>query len=130
MAVAPIWQARHQGTPVTTIKQKLKTFAKRDLLDVLLLCLCFAVGWYAYDRSNICASSAKQDIQDVVETPKMVGVDVIRDDETNAIKPATDEAEQNSWPIRTTQMKNGKQVPPTHRSNFSLSINRLSLNKW
>lgn len=59
---------------MTTIKQKLKTFAKRDLLDVLLLCLCFAVGLYAYDRSNICANSAKQSIQDVVETPKMVEV--------------------------------------------------------
>ena len=59
---------------MTTIKQKLKTFAKRDLLDVLLLCLSFAVGLYAYDRSNICANSATQSIQDVVETPKMVGV--------------------------------------------------------
>jgi hypothetical protein len=61
---------------MTTIRQKLKTFAKRDLLDVLLLCLCFAVGWYAYDRSNICASSAKQYIQDITEIPKKVGIDV------------------------------------------------------
>ena len=114
---------------MTTIKQKLKTFAKRDLLDALLLCLCFAVGLYAYDRSNICANSAKQSIQDVAETPKMVGVDVIRDDEANAIKPAANEPEQSSWPIRTTQMKNGKQEPPIHRSSFSLSSNRLSLNK-
>ena len=71
LAVTP-----HQGMPMTAIMQKLKTFAKRDLLDVLLLCLCFAVGWYAYGRSSICANSAKQDIQDVVETPKMVGIEV------------------------------------------------------
>ena len=76
MAVAPIWQTNHQGTPMTTIKQKLKTFAKRDLLDVLLLCLCFAVGLYAYDRSNICAITSGESIQDVVETPKMVGIEV------------------------------------------------------
>lgn len=61
---------------MTAIMQKLKTFAKRDLLDVLLLCLCFAVGWYAYDRSNICAITSGESIQDVVETPKMVGIEV------------------------------------------------------
>lgn len=59
---------------MTAIKQKLKTFAKRDLLDVLLLCLSFVVGWYAYDRSNICAITSGESIQDIAESPKMVEV--------------------------------------------------------
>jgi hypothetical protein len=52
-------------------KQKLKTFVKRDLLDVLLLLLCAFVGWYAYDRSNICANASKENIKDILVMQKM-----------------------------------------------------------
>lgn len=45
-------------------KQKMKTFVKHDLRDVLLLLLCAFVGWYAYDRSNICANASKGTIRD------------------------------------------------------------------
>lgn len=72
-----------------TIRQKLKTFAKRDLLDILLLGLCVAVGWFAYDRSSICANSATQSIQDVVETPKMVGNDVNEPEMKKGAMPLT-----------------------------------------
>lgn len=88
---------------MTTIKQKLKIFAKRDLLDVLLLCLCFAVGWYAYDRSSICASSAKQDIQDVVEIPKMVGIDVSEPEVKKGALPLNFYFFSPEYPLRPQQ---------------------------
>ena len=56
---------------MTNFKQKLKTFVKQDLRDVALLLLCVFVGWYAYDRSNICANASKENIQDILVMQKM-----------------------------------------------------------
>lgn len=88
---------------MTTIRQKLKTFAKRDLLDVLLLCLCFAVGWYAYDRSNICAITSEESIQDIAESPKMVEVQLDEQEMKKGAFPLTFSFRSPEFPPKPLQ---------------------------
>lgn len=80
-------------------KQKLKTFVKRDLLDVLLLLLCAFVGWYAYDRSNICANASKENIQDILVMQKMDANDGSFALEISHAKFDTKITDQNPTPI-------------------------------
>ncbi len=58
------------------IQKKLKSFVKRDFLDVLLLLLCAFVGWYAYEASNTCSQYNVRDIEEVVKLPEIKSVHV------------------------------------------------------